>query len=192
MAWRDGSAWKHASAMSWPRQRRVGLPPWGVGDDVEHPSVPLSRACRGRRSALSGTRVTPGVAGPTVLIWAIWSAFLLGTVRSPSRRRGSRRTSCGVSLVGSELRAARAGRGDRLVDVAGRAGASTQYLFEVERGRKDTSSEVLAAVVGALDLTVRELAAPTCWLTSRRSDCTSSSRPMRTSRSRRPGGSTSG
>ncbi|MFL6133117.1 MAG: helix-turn-helix domain-containing protein [Nocardioidaceae bacterium] len=60
-------------------------------------------------------------------------------------------------LVGSELRAARAGRGDRLVDVAERAGVSTQYLSEVERGRKDPSSEVLAAVVGALDLTVREL-----------------------------------
>src|SRR3954453_17203243 len=158
MAWRDGSAWKHASAMSWPRQRRVGLPPWGVGDDVEHPSVPLSRACRGRRSALSGTRVTPGVAGPTVLTWAIWSAFLLGTVRTPSRRRGSRGTSWGVSLVGPELPAARAGRGDRLVDVAERAGASTQYLSEVERGRKDPSSEGLVAVVGALDLTVRELA----------------------------------
>jgi DNA-binding XRE family transcriptional regulator len=61
-------------------------------------------------------------------------------------------------LVGSQLRAARAGRGDRLVDVAERAGVSTQYLSEVERGRKDPSSEVLAAVVGALDLTVRELA----------------------------------
>jgi transcriptional regulator with XRE-family HTH domain len=44
--------------------------------------------------------------------------------------------------------------------VAGEAGVSTQYLSEVERGRKEPSSEVLGAVAGALglrlvDLTVR-------------------------------------
>ena len=38
-----------------------------------------------------------------------------------------------------------------------RAGVSTQYLSEVERGLKDPSSEILAAVVGALGLTVRQL-----------------------------------
>jgi transcriptional regulator with XRE-family HTH domain len=44
-----------------------------------------------------------------------------------------------------------------LTDVAARAGVSTQYLSEVERGLKDPSSEILAAVAGALDLTVRQL-----------------------------------
>jgi transcriptional regulator with XRE-family HTH domain len=43
--------------------------------------------------------------------------------------------------------------------VAGRAGVSTQYLSEVERGRKEPSSEMLQAITGALDLTVRQLAA---------------------------------
>ena len=60
-------------------------------------------------------------------------------------------------LVGGELRGRRLERGERLVDVAQRAGVSPQYLSEVERGLKDPSSEMLAAVAGALDLTVREL-----------------------------------
>lgn len=60
-------------------------------------------------------------------------------------------------LVGDQLRQVRLERGERLVDVAQRAGVSTQYLSEVERGLKDPSSEMLAAVAGSLELTVREL-----------------------------------
>jgi transcriptional regulator with XRE-family HTH domain len=61
-------------------------------------------------------------------------------------------------LVGRELHRERARRGERLVDVAGRAGVSVQYLSEVERGLKDPSSEMLHAMAGALELGVRELA----------------------------------
>lgn len=61
-------------------------------------------------------------------------------------------------LVGRELHRERTERGERLVDVAGRAGVSVQYLSEVERGLKDPSSEMLQAIAGALDLGVRELA----------------------------------
>ena len=64
-------------------------------------------------------------------------------------------------LVGSELRQERQQRGERLADVAERAGVSTQYLSEVERGLKDPSSEMLQAIAGALDLSVRELASRT-------------------------------
>jgi transcriptional regulator with XRE-family HTH domain len=60
-------------------------------------------------------------------------------------------------LVGATLRTVRTRRGERLSDVAERAGVSTQYLSEIERGLKDPSSEMLAAVAGALDLSVREL-----------------------------------
>ena len=60
-------------------------------------------------------------------------------------------------LVGAELRTERLARAERLADVADRAGVSTQYLSEVERGLKDPSSEILSAVAGALDLTVRQL-----------------------------------
>ena len=39
-----------------------------------------------------------------------------------------------------------------------RAGVSTQYLSEVERGRKEPSSEILGAVSGALGLRLADLA----------------------------------
>jgi ribosome-binding protein aMBF1 (putative translation factor) len=60
-------------------------------------------------------------------------------------------------LVGDSLRTERQAAGLRLVDVAERAGVSPQYLSEVERGLKDPSSEILAALSGALDLRIAEL-----------------------------------
>jgi len=60
-------------------------------------------------------------------------------------------------LGGRTLRTVRQERGERLSDVAERAGVSTQYLSEIERGLKDPSSEMLAAVAGALGLSVLEL-----------------------------------
>ena len=64
-------------------------------------------------------------------------------------------------LVGEELHRERSARGERLKDVAERAGVSVQYLSEIERGLKDPSSEMLHAIAGALDLSVRELAVRT-------------------------------
>ncbi|MGH3432804.1 MAG: helix-turn-helix domain-containing protein [Thermocrispum sp.] len=52
--------------------------------------------------------------------------------------------------LGQTLREARVQRNARLVDVAERAGISPQYLSEIERGRKEPSSEMIAAVTGAL------------------------------------------
>jgi DNA-binding XRE family transcriptional regulator len=60
--------------------------------------------------------------------------------------------------VGRELRKERVATGRRLVDVAEEAGVSPQYLSEVERGLKDPSSELLAAMAGALRLSVSEIA----------------------------------
>ena len=60
-------------------------------------------------------------------------------------------------VLGAALREERRARDERLADVAARAGVAPQYLSEVERGRKDPSSEVLAAVAGALDLSLRQL-----------------------------------
>lgn len=59
--------------------------------------------------------------------------------------------------LGGSLRSAREERGDRLVDVAERAGISPQYLSEIERGRKEPSSEMIAAVVGALGVSLDDL-----------------------------------
>ena len=48
--------------------------------------------------------------------------------------------------VGHELRAERQRQERTLADVAEQAGVSTQYLSEIERGRKEPSSEILGAV----------------------------------------------
>jgi len=61
--------------------------------------------------------------------------------------------------VGRELREERLGQDRTLADVAGDAGVSTQYLSEVERGRKEPSSEVIEAVGGALGLSLVDLTA---------------------------------
>jgi transcriptional regulator with XRE-family HTH domain len=61
--------------------------------------------------------------------------------------------------IGRELREERLGQERTLADVAGDAGVSTQYLSEVERGRKEPSSEVIEAVGGALGLTLVDLTA---------------------------------
>lgn len=61
-------------------------------------------------------------------------------------------------VVGRRLREHRRRRGQTLAGTASRAGISPQYLSELERGRKDPSSEILAAVVGALGTSVAEIA----------------------------------
>ena len=62
-------------------------------------------------------------------------------------------------VLGSRLRALRTDRDETLAQTAERAGISPQYLSEVERGRKEPSSEMIAALAGALDVTVAELMA---------------------------------
>ena len=59
--------------------------------------------------------------------------------------------------VGHVLRRTRHERGERLADTALRSGVSPLYLSEMERGRKEPSSEMLAAVAGALELTLVDL-----------------------------------
>ncbi|WP_282580237.1 helix-turn-helix transcriptional regulator [Nocardioides sp. InS609-2] len=60
--------------------------------------------------------------------------------------------------VGRALRQVRLAADLRLVDVAERSGVSPQYLSEVERGLKDPSSEILAALSGALGLRTVDVA----------------------------------
>ena len=77
----------------------------------------------------------------------------------PFRRRPARPAPEPLwrEAVGSQLREERGERGERIADVAERAGVSPQYLSEIERGRKDPSSEVLSSVAGALGLSVLDL-----------------------------------
>ena len=54
------------------------------------------------------------------------------------------------TTLGEVLRRARLDQGRTLADVAQAAKVSMQYLSEIERGRKEASSEVLAAICDAL------------------------------------------
>ncbi|MET0897599.1 MAG: helix-turn-helix transcriptional regulator [Mycobacterium sp.] len=60
-------------------------------------------------------------------------------------------------VLGRRLRSTREAQGHRLVDVAERAGISPQYLSEIERGCKEPSSEMIAAVSGALGINLIRL-----------------------------------
>ncbi|GIG36801.1 helix-turn-helix domain-containing protein [Cellulomonas pakistanensis] len=60
-------------------------------------------------------------------------------------------------LVGAVLRRHRERQGRTLRDVAAAARVSVPYLSEVERGRKEASSEVLGAVCRALGLRLVDL-----------------------------------
>jgi transcriptional regulator with XRE-family HTH domain len=63
------------------------------------------------------------------------------------------------TALGQVLRRARHSQGRTLADVAGAAKVSIQYLSEVERGRKEASSEVLAAICEALEVELPEVLA---------------------------------
>ena len=77
----------------------------------------------------------------------------------PDRDEAPAREPLWREAVGHELREERQDAGRTLADVAERAGVSTQYLSEIERGRKEPSSEILGAVSGALDLRLVDLTA---------------------------------
>jgi len=61
-------------------------------------------------------------------------------------------------VTGTVLRDERHRQHRTLAQVAERAGMSVQYLSEIERGRKEASSEMLAAVCGSLGLSLGQFA----------------------------------
>ena len=63
------------------------------------------------------------------------------------------------TIVGGVLRRTRLSQRRTLADVAASARISMQYLSELERGRKEASSEILAALCAALGLDLSELLA---------------------------------
>ncbi|MEH1026752.1 helix-turn-helix domain-containing protein [Micromonospora profundi] len=60
-------------------------------------------------------------------------------------------------VIGGVLRRLRQSQGRTLREVAASAGVSVPYLSEVERGRKEASSEVLAAICRALGIRLSDL-----------------------------------
>jgi transcriptional regulator with XRE-family HTH domain len=83
-------------------------------------------------------------------------------------------------VLGQRLRELRRERQEKLTETAGRAGISPQYLSEVERGRKEPSSEMIAALAGAFGLTLIDLTTLVTEDLRRQDD--------RDNRSRRPSG----
>jgi transcriptional regulator with XRE-family HTH domain len=61
------------------------------------------------------------------------------------------------TAIGAVLRRLRLLQGRTLRDVADEAGVSMPYLSEIERGRKEASSEILAGVCRALGIGLPEL-----------------------------------
>ncbi len=59
--------------------------------------------------------------------------------------------------IGAGLRRARTSRRRTLREVSRRARVSLGYLSEIERGRKEPSSELLAAICDALDVALPDL-----------------------------------
>lgn len=77
----------------------------------------------------------------------------------PARLGPHRRAPLLRTLLGDVLRRRRLDQRRTLADVASTARVSVQYLSEVERGRKEASSEVLAAVCEALRIELSDLLA---------------------------------
>jgi transcriptional regulator with XRE-family HTH domain len=84
----------------------------------------------------------------------------LPVIGSADRRPADRRPEPLLrTLLGDALRRARHGQRRTLADVARAARVSMPYLSELERGRKEASSEVLAAVCDALRVELSDVLA---------------------------------
>lgn len=80
---------------------------------------------------------------------------MMGTFQDDDREEA--RMSLLRRVIGGVLRRVRLRQGRTLREVAQAAGVSLPYLSEVERGRKEASSEVLAAICRALGIRLSDL-----------------------------------
>src|SRR4051794_21749730 len=84
----------------------------------------------------------------------------MGQVVSIEQHRIPRRTAVEPlwrEVLGARLRRLRHDRRGTLAETAATAGISPQYLSEIERGRKEPSSEMIAAIAGALGVDLADL-----------------------------------
>ena len=79
------------------------------------------------------------------------------TWRTNTTRERETREPLWREVLGRRLRVLRQEQQETLSETAGRAGISPQYLSEIERGRKEPSSEMIAALAGALGTTLIDL-----------------------------------
>ena len=106
---------------------------------------------------------SPAANGLAIVPRVIYGASMGQVIEFPRRVQSDARSDEGAAeplwreAVGTTLRQERHAQDRTLGDVAAAAGVSTQYLSEIERGRKEPSSEVLGAVTGALGLRLADL-----------------------------------
>lgn len=81
----------------------------------------------------------------------------IAQIADGGERTGSVREPLWRDVVGEVLREERQASERTLQDVADAARISMPYLSEIERGRKEASSEVLAAATRALGISMTEL-----------------------------------
>ena len=84
---------------------------------------------------------------------------MAGPAMIGSGGREQRRQPLLRTMVGEVLRRTRLEQGRTLADVARVARVSMPYLSELERGRKEASSEILAAICAALRIDLSALLA---------------------------------
>lgn len=77
--------------------------------------------------------------------------------REPRLRERQAQEPLWREVLGRRLRVLRQEQQETLSETAARAGISPQYLSEIERGRKEPSSEMIAALAGALGTTLIDL-----------------------------------
>jgi transcriptional regulator with XRE-family HTH domain len=84
----------------------------------------------------------------------LWGDELLSR---PDRTKESTMASLVREVIGDVLRRARTSQGRTLREVSDSARVSLGYLSEVERGRKEPSSELLNAICDALEVPLSEV-----------------------------------
>jgi DNA-binding XRE family transcriptional regulator len=94
--------------------------------------------------------------------------------RDPEPRQPPAREPLWREVLGQHLRAVRLGQQQTISQTAARAGISPQYLSEIERGRKEPSSEMIAALAGALGTTLTGLTEQVAGKLRRQQDAASS------------------
>ncbi len=75
----------------------------------------------------------------------------------PEERSSSEPDPALRTVIGEVLREERVNQERTLADVASDAAISLPYLSEIERGRKEVSSDLLGAVCGALEVPLVEV-----------------------------------
>jgi transcriptional regulator with XRE-family HTH domain len=124
------------------------------------PAVAPASPGTGRVRAEHGRATLPGAARDRAVLRRPLPGQARPAVRPAVQRpRVADREPLLRHVVGEVLRRERLSQGLRLKDVADAARISMPYLSEIERGRKEASSEVLAAAARALGIGLADLLA---------------------------------